>query len=246
MSVWDRGEYERTAAVLVPAAEVAVAALAPAAGERVLDVACGTGNAAALAVAAGAEVAGVDSAPRLLEVARERVPGAEFVEGDAAALPFGDGAFDAAVSVFGVIFADPDAGARELLRVVRPGGRIVVTTWVPAGPIHEVGAIIGRALGRAEQPSRWSDPAVLRSLFAGARDVEVREEEIAFTAASPEAYLEEQRLRHPMWLAAADALREAGALEQVDAESLELMRRCNEDPAAFRATSRYYVARVSV
>src|SRR3954467_7450973 len=120
MDDWGAGSYEDTAAELAPAAEAAAAALALRGGERVLDVACGTGNAALVAGDAGAHATGgessprlieggrerapgVDSAPRLIEVARERVPGAEFVVGDATTLPFEDGAFDAAVSVFGVI-----------------------------------------------------------------------------------------------------------------------------------------------
>src|SRR6187200_3262331 len=102
---WGVGSYEDTAAELMPAAEIAVGALRLRGGERVLDVACGTGNAAEVATGAGARVTGLDRSPRLLTVARERVPEAEFVEGDAAAMAFEDGAFDAAVSVFGIMFA---------------------------------------------------------------------------------------------------------------------------------------------
>lgn len=245
MSTWDAGEYERTAATLLPAAEEAVAALAPGAGERVLDVACGTGNAAELVVRAGAAAVGVDTAARLLGVARERVPEAEFVEGDAEALPFAEDEFDAAVSLFGVIFAEPEAAARELLRVVRPGGRIVVTTWVPDGPLHEVGATIGRALGRENQPSPWSSPDVLRSLFAGAAAVEIAERELAFTGESPEAFDAEQARYHPMWLASEGPLRETGRYDEVRAEMRAVLRAGNEDPAAFRVISRYMLVAVS-
>ena len=119
---WGIGEYEDTAAELAPVSEVAVAALRLSGEERVLDVACGTGNAALVAQRGGASVTGLDGSPRLLEVARERVPSGEFVLGDAAELPFDDGAFDAAVSVFGVIFARPaERAAAEIARVVRPG-----------------------------------------------------------------------------------------------------------------------------
>lgn len=244
MSIWDGGEYERTAALLRPASREAIAALAPERGDRVLDVACGSGNAAALAVEAGASVVGVDSARRLLDVARERVPEADFVEGDAAALPFDDDAFDAAVSVFGVIFADPQQGARELLRVVRPGGRIVLTTWVPEGPLHDVGVIIGQALGRPQEPPRWSSPDVLRELFAG-HDVDVQQRELAFTAASVDAYYEDQAAHHPMWLAVQEPLRQAGRLDEVAAQIRERFVAGNEDPAAFRTTSGYFLVRVS-
>src|SRR5688500_11727609 len=99
---WGQGEYESVAEGLVPAAEAAVARLAPRPGERVLDVGCGTGNAALAVARAGADVVGVDPAPRLLEVTRSRAAAdglaVELVEGDAVALPFDDDAFDAAVS----------------------------------------------------------------------------------------------------------------------------------------------------
>jgi len=106
MADWSRGEYERTAEQLEAAAEVAVAALAPAEGERIIDVGRGTGNAALAAARAGAAVVGVDPARRLLEAARARAeregfPAAEWVEGDALALPVEDGAFDAALSGVG-------------------------------------------------------------------------------------------------------------------------------------------------
>src|SRR5205814_9555756 len=111
---WGAGRYERTAQELLPVAEQVVALARLRGGERVLDVACGTGNAALLAAEAGADVVGLDRAERLVAVARARVPGATFVVGDAQALPFADDEFDVAVSVFGVIFAeDPDRAVGE-------------------------------------------------------------------------------------------------------------------------------------
>src|SRR5215216_371295 len=120
---WGAGNYELTAAQLTPVAEVVVARVGIAAGDAVLDVACGTGNAALLAAARGARVVGVDAAPRLLAVARERAAAlgveVELLEGDLAALPVGDGAADVVLSVFGVIFAaDPASALREVARVL--------------------------------------------------------------------------------------------------------------------------------
>src|SRR4051795_733952 len=109
---WSLGRYERTAEQLLPAARLVVERAAPSAGDRVVDVGCGTGNAALLAAERGARVTGVDPAARLLDVAREEASAggldATFVEGDAAAIPLDYGEADLVLSVFGVIFA-PDA-----------------------------------------------------------------------------------------------------------------------------------------
>jgi SAM-dependent methyltransferase len=244
MADWGIGEYELTAERLEPAAEVAVAAVDPRPGERVLDVACGTGNAALIAARAGAEAVGIDAAPRLIEVARERALqagiAASFEVADALAVPCEDGAFDAAVSVFGVIFADAPQAARELLRVVRPGGRIVVTTWTTDGATPKVMAALMEILGAPPPTARWSDPQFVSDLFAG-HEVTVGEAALAFTAASPEAYVAEQAEHHPMWLMGAPRLEELGRRDEALATTTRIFAEENEDPAAFRTTSRYHV-----
>src|SRR6266536_5366377 len=111
---WGQGRYESVAEQLLPAAEVVVERAAPKEGERVVDVGCGTGNAALLAAERGAKVTGVDPAGRLLDVAAaeasERGLDADFVIGEAASIPLDDDSVDLAISVFGVIFApDPQA-----------------------------------------------------------------------------------------------------------------------------------------
>jgi demethylmenaquinone methyltransferase / 2-methoxy-6-polyprenyl-1,4-benzoquinol methylase len=96
-------------------------------GERVLDAACGTGDLALAAVAAGGEVTGLDFSERMLERARWKSHAVEWVRGDVLALPFDEAAFDCATIGFGIRnVADLDAGLRELARVVRPGGRLAV------------------------------------------------------------------------------------------------------------------------
>ena len=246
---WDQGEYERTAETIAPAAQTAVAALAPQAGERILDLGCGTGNAALLVARAGAAVVGVDPAPRLLGVARERAAaeGADitFAAGEGAAVDAPDASFDAAISVFGVIFAEPQPAADELLRVVRPGGRIVLTTWIPAGPINTMGAFVREALGAPPEPPRWSDPDVVRGLFAP-HDVRFAEHTIAFTAASPQAYIDDYLEHHPMARMSEGPLRAAGRADEVRARAVEVFTEANEDHDAFRTTSRYWVVEIAV
>ncbi len=106
--------------------------LAP--GGSALDVACGSGKLTAelnRIVAPKGRVVGLDFSPQMLEVARRDQPGIEFLEGDALALPFGDGSFDASTIAFGLRnLADPVRGLREMHRVVRPGGRSVVLEFV--------------------------------------------------------------------------------------------------------------------
>jgi len=245
MTDWDLGEYERTAQRLEPAAEVAIDAVGPRPGTSVADIGCGTGNAALLAARAGAVATGYDTAPRLIEVARERAAAegldATFAVADARALPAPDGAFDAAVSVFGVIFADAVSAARELLRVVRPGGRIVLTTWTTDGATPKAIEAIREALGAPPQPPSWSDPQFVHALFTRqAVDLEIHA--LPFTAASPEAYVAEQLEHHPMWIAATPKLRDEGRLDDVLAKVTEVFAAANEDAdGGFRTTSRYHV-----
>ncbi len=222
MDSWGVGSYEDTAAELAPVSEVAVAELGLRGGERVLDVACGTGNAALVAQRAGASVTGLDSSPRLLQVARERVPGGEFVLGDAARLPFDDGHFDAAVSVFGVIFARPaEAAAAEFARVVRPGGTVVITTWPPRGPMFDAVSLMRAMLARsrppddAPQPLDWGDPAVLRTLLGAYGDVEISECQLSHTKASPEDFWDRWERLHPVWI---------GARKQLQPQQWETLR----------------------
>ena len=228
---WGVGEYEYTAADIAPVADVAVAALELTGGERVLDVACGTGNAALVAHRAGATVTGLDGSPRLLDVARERVPGSEFVHGDAAKLPFEDGSFDAAVSVFGVIFVRPaEQAAAEIARVVREGGRVAITTWPPRGPIYDVFLLMREALARVRPDEgesaavNWGDPDVLEALLAPFGEVEVAEHGLVHPRASPEDIWDRWERRHPMWIAARGQLEPAGHWAPLREAAIEALR----------------------
>jgi SAM-dependent methyltransferase len=219
-------------------AEVVVAAAAPVAGEHVVDVGCGTGNGALLAAARGARATGVDPAPRLLEVARAlaRAEGldATFAEGEAAAIPLDDGEADALLSIFGVIFApDAAAAAAEMTRVTAPGGRIVLSAWTPGGAMSQAVRLGREAMGGppGPPPFDWHDRDALRGLFG---DVEIAEHELAFTGESPRAFLDAELASHPLWKGLGDRT----PVDRV----LEVLESRNEDPGAFRVTSRYVVA----
>jgi SAM-dependent methyltransferase len=251
---WGLGHYEKTAAQLLPAARVAVDRAAPAEGERVVDVGCGTGNASLLAAARGARVTGVDPAERLLAVARtlaeERGLDATFVSGEAAALPVGDCEADLVLSVFGVIFASyPVAAAAELARVAGPAGRIVLTAWIPGGAVSELARASRQAVMDAlgappgPPPFAWHDRDALARLFAPhGFEVAIAEESIAFTGSSPRDYLEAEFDAHPLWSAGRAVLEPLGRMEALREQALAILERGNEDPHALRLTSRYVVA----
>jgi SAM-dependent methyltransferase len=145
-------------------------------GDHVLDVACGTGNAAVAAAERGADrVVGVDLEPGLLLVAAERRPDVTWLEGDACALPEdARPPFDAVLSVFGVMYAgDHAAAARELARMTKPAtGRVVLANWTPASFLPALGAAVAPFLPAApehgEPPSRWGDPASVTPLLHAA------------------------------------------------------------------------------
>ena len=252
---WGVGHYERTAAQLAPAAQVVVEHAAVQAGERVVDVGCGTGNAALVAAERGARVVGVDPAPRLLEVARAEAAArgldAAFEQGEAARLPLGDGDTDVVLSVFGVIFA-PDAAAAvgEMARVTAPGGRIAISAWIPEGTIREAMAVVGQAVARAmggppgPPGFAWHKRDVLGDLLAacGFAEIAVHEEQLAFTAASAREYLDSEGENHPMAVASRALLERSGEGPAVRERMLAIFEAGNEDPDAFRVTSRYIVA----
>jgi SAM-dependent methyltransferase len=235
---------------------VAVEAAGVRRGERVLDVACGTGNAALAAASRGASVSGLDAAERLIGVARERARAAgieaEWRVGDAGGLPFPDDSFDVAVSVFGVIFAPaPARAAAELERVVRPGGRIVVTAWIDRGPLAEV-MHASRAAATRHLPASpatgdhldWSDPQAVAGLFTRST-LEVEERSHPFTAASPRAWVDEQFAHHPAWRGMAAALPAPAAAELTD-ELVEILAAANEDRAGLRVLGPYALYRAVV
>jgi SAM-dependent methyltransferase len=251
---WCLGRYEQIAQELLPAASAVISEAAPAPHEHLIDVGCGTGNAALLAAERGAQVTGVDPAGRLLEVARaqaaERGLDVAFARAGAEALPLADGAADAVVSVFGVIFA-PHASAAiaEMARVTAPGGRIVLSAWVPDGAIAAVARLRSEALAAAvgeatDAPSfAWHDSRALSETWAKyGFSVAVQEHSLAFTGASPSGFLEAELYDHPAWVGARAVLEPRGEESAVRRRALAILEDANQDPRAFRVTSRYVVA----
>jgi SAM-dependent methyltransferase len=190
--VWAAGEYQRVGVRLVPASEHLVADLAVRPGDRLLDVAGGTGNTALAAARRDADVVCSDLVPELLDYATRRaaMEGLDFATevADACELPFPDASFDVVVSTFGVVFAaDPGQAARELLRVLRPGGRLGLTAWRPEAPGGRLLALIERhdPEGATGDPLRWGTADGVQGLL-GTGECSLRHSErtVEFTAPS--------------------------------------------------------------
>jgi SAM-dependent methyltransferase len=171
---WSEGDFSMVAGLVMMVAEELAEALDLVPGERVLDVACGSGNGAiAAARRSWGNAVGVDFVPALLERGRERAAAerldVEFVEGNATELPFGDGEFDVAISIFGAMFAaDQERAAGELLRACKPGGRIGMANWVPDGGVGQMFMTIAKHAPPppgVQSPLLWGTEDRLRELF---------------------------------------------------------------------------------
>jgi SAM-dependent methyltransferase len=172
---WSDGDFSMVAAMINNVAEGLAEALEILPDERVLDVATGSGNGAiAAARRSWCGAVGADFVPALLERGRERAAAerldVEFVEADAQDLPFADGSFDVAMSIFGAMFApDQERTARELLRVVKPGGRIGMANWTPDGGISRMFLILVNHTGGPPPgtlpPVLWGTEERVRELF---------------------------------------------------------------------------------
>ncbi|ACL65026.1 Methyltransferase type 11 [Anaeromyxobacter dehalogenans 2CP-1] len=198
-STWSSGDYAVIGTTLQIVGETLCEAAAVSAGERVLDVACGNGNAALAAARRFARVTGVDYVPALLERASARAAAdglaVELRGGDAEALPFDDGAFDVVLSTFGVMFTPDQArAAGELLRVCRPGGRIALASWTPDGFIGKVFQAVGRHVpppAGLRPPAAWGTEARLHELFVpGAREIRAQRREFVFRYRSAAHWVE--------------------------------------------------------
>lgn len=172
---WMAGDYGHFAKFLEPGALEFLARLDIAPGTRMLDVGCGAGQIAIPAAQAGVDVTGIDIAANSIEQARVRAAEAgvtaQFDEGDAEALPYPSASFDLVVSLIGAMFAPrPDHVAAELLRVCRPGGRIVMANWTPQGHVGQMFKVIGKHVpppAIMASPLAWGDEATVRDRLNG-------------------------------------------------------------------------------
>ena len=196
---WSSGDYAVVGTTLQIVGEELCEALDLRAGQKVLDVAAGNGNVTLAAARRWCEVTSTDYVPSLLEGGRARASAEglkiAFKEADAEALPFDDGAFDAVVSTFGVMFTpNQERAASELLRVCKPGGQIGLANWTPDGFIgqwrSQLSAMALRTAG-VKSPALWGTRARLDEIFRpGATSIRTEPRHFKFRYRSPEHFVE--------------------------------------------------------
>lgn len=198
-ATWASGDYAIVGTTLQIVGEMLAEAVDVRAGERVLDVAAGNGNVTLAAARRFANVTSTDYVPELLEKGRRRADAeglnVQFEVADVEALPYKAASFDVALSTFGVMFApDQASAARELLRVVRPGGRIGMANWTPDGFIGRLFKTIGAHVpppAGVRSPALWGSEAHLVALFGPrARDLRVERKLFPFRYGSAQHFMQ--------------------------------------------------------
>jgi SAM-dependent methyltransferase len=232
-AAWAAGDYAIVGTTLQIVGERLCEAMGLRAGARILDVAAGNGNATLAAARRFADVTSTDYVPELLERGRERAAAERlsvaFQVADAEALPFADGAFDAAVSTFGVMFTpDQEKAASEMHRVVRKGGRIGLANWTPEGFIGQLFSLIGRHVPPppgVRSPALWGTENRLKELFPGCV-IAASRQSFVFRYRSPAHWIEIFRSYYGPVNRTFAALDGQGA-ERLESELLDLLRRFN-------------------
>ncbi|MBA2630332.1 MAG: class I SAM-dependent methyltransferase [Thermoleophilaceae bacterium] len=250
---WGQGDYAVLSQLLAPAARELCDACAVSAGQEVLDVAAGDGNFALACAEEGASVVATDLAPGMVErgMARMRDEGVdvEWQVADAEALPFGDGRFECAGSVFGVMLAPrPEVAARELFRVVRPGNTVGLTAWTPdsfPAEMFRIGRRYSPPPPDVPESSEWGHEDLVRRRLDGlAGTLDIERSTVTWEAESPEALVALMERGSPPMAAARQAL-PAERMEDMLGELLELIRRLSggDGPVAIEGEYLLIVAR---
>ncbi|HUA86309.1 MAG TPA: class I SAM-dependent methyltransferase [Bryobacteraceae bacterium] len=196
---WSTGDFSMVGSSIVIVSEMLCESVEVHAGDRVLDVATGSGNTALAAARRACRVSGIDFVPALLERARERAAAErlkiEFQEGAAESIPFPDGSFDVVLSTFGAMFAEPRRAASEMLRVCRSGGKIGMANWTPQGFVGEWSRVSARFTPPPppdfQPPALWGVREIVQQRFGDAvREVRLVERQVRMRHHTPESWVE--------------------------------------------------------
>jgi SAM-dependent methyltransferase len=251
---WAAGDFSMIATQQLIVGELLCEAVDVHPGQKVLDVATGSGNTALAAARRGGEVTGIDFVPALLDRGRERAAAERlrvtFQVGDAQEIPFSDGAFDIVLSTFGAMFApDQERTAGELLRVCRTGGKVGMANWTPDGTLGEMFRTFATFVpppAGLKPPSLWGTEARLRELFGrGVSDIHATRRNIKIRHASIERWLEFNRRYLGPNQKAFEAL-DASGQEALARALTDLMRRANRSGDATLVAPSDYLEVVAI
>jgi ubiquinone/menaquinone biosynthesis C-methylase UbiE len=245
-ALWEKGDFTRLAATMRESGEALVRSIGLAAGAKVLDLGCGDGTTAIPAAKLGAQVTGVDIARNLVAAGNRRVQelgltNCTFQEGDASQLKdLADKTFDLTVTIFGAMFAPrPFDVAKEMVRVTKPGGRIVMGNWIPGDPTLVAQVLKACSAYTPPPPEGFVSPMLwgleknVTERFVAAR---IAAEKITFTrdtftfrsAVSPTAFLADFRNYYGPTMNAFDAAEKNGRAADLQRELEELFNRQNQ------------------
>ena len=236
-AAWSTGDYAVIGTTLQIVGESLAEAVDLRAGEHVLDVAAGNGNATLAAARRFAKVTSTDYVTHLLDKGRERAAAerlpVEFHVADAENLPFGDASFDVVLSTFGVMFTpNQERAAAEMLRVTRQGGRIGLANWTPEGFIGQLFKVVGKHVPPApgvKPPSLWgTEPRLVELFGTRAADIRAERKTFNFRYASADHWIELFRTYYGPVLKAFEAL-DAAKQSALRADIAELLARLNRD-----------------
>jgi ubiquinone/menaquinone biosynthesis C-methylase UbiE len=197
-AMWASGDFAVIGTTLQIVGEQLCESIDLRAGDRVLDVAAGNGNATLAAARRFAEVTSTDYVPALLERGRRRAEAeglvVTFEVADVEALPYPSASYDVVLSTFGVMFAPDHAqSARELMRVCRLGGRIGLVSWTPEGFLGDLFRVVAKhvpPMPGVASPLLWGTPAHIAGLFGTAQSIQHTLRDFAFRYRSPEHFVE--------------------------------------------------------
>ena len=234
-ATWSSGDFAAVGSLITIVGERLCETVDLRAGERVLDVATGSGNTALAAARRFTVSTGVDFVPALLDRARIRAEAeglpVDFRTGDAEALPMHDDSFDVVLSTFGVMFApDHRLAASEMLRVLHPGGRIGMSNWLPEGFVGDMFRTTSSRLPAPPPgvvpPVMWSNEKHLHELFPTAKSIDLTPRELRVRWPSAEFWLDFWRTNFGPTLQAFKAVGPDGA-ESLAADLLALAEQYN-------------------
>ncbi|MGK2902439.1 MAG: class I SAM-dependent methyltransferase [Mycobacterium sp.] len=252
MSIWSAGRYEAVARRIAPIATQLVEIvdrLRPLDGIALADLACGTGNAALAAAAAGAEVTGVDLTPELLAIAADK-PGGDavrWVSADASATGLPDQGFDVVLSNMGIIFVEPVSQVAEIVRLLRQGGFLGFSTWVrdTENPFFDpIVEVLGPRPAAGYTPDQWGEADIITTRLSDDFDeIFIENDSLTWRFDSIDDAVRFITAESPMHVETLAHLDEATRARLVDAFTAALSAHSTADGVAFDASYSVVAAR---